>query len=114
MGRSWTASLFLGTFVSAVLLLFYHMPVGEHGLPLFISGALRLQTLYEGLFVTVDPESARLLLPLQYLFYTVMAFLSAWICQEHPRIFGRIAFLAGSIFLMLVLSAALWFCGIVF
>jgi len=56
----------------------------------------------------------RLLLPLQYAFYTLVAFVSAWVCMELPRLFSRAAYLAGAVFLTLLISPALAFCGVLF
>ena len=108
MGKSWASSLLIGTFVGATLLSLYHYT------PVFVVGAVKLKEVYLGVFRNAHGDDSAFLLPLQYLFYTVMAFLSAWICQESPHMFGRVAFLAGSIFLTFALSPVLWLCGILF
>lgn len=108
MGRSSAASLLIGTLVGAMLLALYRFT------PVFVLGAARLESIYQGIFVLQDSGRPAFFLPLQYFFYTVMAFVSAWVCLELPRPFGRIAYLAGAVFLTLVLSPALRFCGLLF
>ena len=108
MGRSFAASLLIGTLVGAMLLALYRAT------PLFILGASRLEAVYQGIFQLRDGGRPGFFLPLQYFYYTALAFVSAWVCLELPRPFGRVAYLAGAVFLTLVLSPALRLCGILF
>lgn len=108
MGRSAAASLLIGTLVAAMLLALYRFT------PVFEVGASRLEGVYLGVFLAKNGGRPDFFLPLQYFFYTVMAFISAWICLELPRPFSRVVYLAGAVFLTLVLSPALWLCGLLF
>jgi class 3 adenylate cyclase len=108
MGRSWAASLLIGVLVSAALLALYHFG------GVFFKGAVHLEAFYHSIFVLPTKGELDFILPLQYGFFTVLAFLSAWICMELPRWFSRIAYLAGAVFLTLLLSPVLSFCGVLF
>ena len=108
MGRSWASSLLIGTFVSAVILALYRLT------PIFLQGVLLVQDHYGTIFHRTSADAPEFYLPLQYLYYTAMAFISAWVCTELPRPFGRIGYLAGAVFLTLVLSPVLWFSGLLF
>lgn len=108
MGRSSAASLLIGTLVGATLLALYRFT------PVFVLGASKLEGLYQDIFVLHDGARPGFHLPVQYFYYTVMAFVSAWVCLELPRPFGRVAYLAGAVFLTLILSPALRFCGVLF
>lgn len=108
MARSLAASLFIGTLVGALLLALYSIT------PVFINGASRLETIYQSIFILKDSGRPDFFLPAQYFFYTIMGFVSAWVCLELPRPFGRVAYLAGAVFLTLFLSPALRFNGILF
>jgi class 3 adenylate cyclase len=110
MGRSFAASLLIGTLVGAMLLALYRLSIT----PVFFLGASKLESIYQGIFLLKDSGQPGFYLPLQYFYYTVMAFVSAWVCLELPRPFGRVAYLAGAVFLTLILSPALRFCGILF
>ncbi|MCE9519077.1 MAG: hypothetical protein K8R87_05950, partial [Verrucomicrobia bacterium] len=79
MGRSAAASLLIGTLVGTMLLALYRFT------PVFEVGASRLESIYQSIFILKDSASPHLFLPLQYFFYTVMAFVSAWVCLELPR-----------------------------
>ncbi len=108
MGRIWAASLMIGVTVSAALLMLYQVT------PIFYRGAVRLEDFYHATFILPVKGDLRFFLPLQYAFYTAVAFLSAWVCMELPRLFSRIAYLAGAVFLTLLISPALAFCGVLF
>jgi len=108
MGRSWAASLLIGVLVSAALLALYHIT------KIFIYAALHTEDFYHTIFILPAGRELALHTPLQYAYYTIMAFLSAWVCQELPRTFSRLAFIAGGIFLTFLLSPALAFAGIIF
>ncbi len=51
---------------------------------------------------------------LQYGYYTLLAFLSAWVCLELPKQFQRFAFIVGLCFLTATLSAVLALNGVLF
>src|ERR1700712_2163163 len=108
MGRSWAASLLIGVLVSAALLALYHIT------EIFFFAALHTRDFYHTSFVLPPGNELHFVLPAQYAYYTIMAFVSAWVCQELPRTFSRLAFIAGAIFLTFLLSPALAFAGIIF
>jgi len=108
MGRSGLASVLIGVVVSGLLLALYHLT------GLFFMGAVKLEEIYLGIFILPSKTELEFSLPLQYGYYTVLAFVSAWICMELPRKFSRVAYLGGAVFLTLLLSPLLAFCGVLF
>ena len=108
MTRVLAASLMIGVVVSAAVLMLYHQT------PVFFRGAVRLEDLLHSALVLPTKGDLRFFLPVQYAFYTLMAFVSAWICLMLPRVFSRVAYLAGAVFLTFLISPALAFAGILF
>ena len=94
--------------MSAALLMLYNST------PIFYLGALWLKDFFPTVLVLPTSSNLHLVMPLQYAFYTVVAFLSAWVCMELPRPFSRVAYLAGAVFLTLLIAPALGFCGVLF
>lgn len=109
MGKSWSASLTVSAVVSFALLALYRFT------DWFIRGAVRLEDYFNTVFVLPHPGAGLSFhQPVQYVFFAVMALVSAWVCMELPRVFSRIAYLAGAVFLTLLLSPVLAFCGVLF
>jgi hypothetical protein len=93
MNRNRAAVLFIGVLVSAPLLALYHFGVFPEAAR-WISGRLpNLLVLPEGVL--------RHSLPLQYLFYTVLAFSSAWLGMELEAAWKKYLYLLGLSFLAL-------------
>ncbi len=107
MGRSWAASLMIGVIVSGVLLAIYHAT------NVFIHGAIRLEDVFAKIFILPNTELT-FILPLQYGFYTAMAFITAWVCMELPGWLSRFSYLLGALLLTALMSPVLAFCGIIF
>lgn len=108
MSKTWTISLIVSAVTSFALLALYRFS------ELFFHAALNLEGLFARVFILPHEAALAFHQPLQYAFFTGMAFVSAWICLELPRVFGRVAYLAGAVFLTLLLSPILAFCGILF
>lgn len=106
MERNHAVALFVGVAVSLPLLIAYQAGVFP-GMAEWYEGTLRR--------MLVLPEGGvSISLPLQYAYYTVMAFASAWIGMEVLSQWRRIAFMIGVSFLTGTLGAALAFNGILF
>lgn len=106
MERNRAVALFIGVVVSIPLLVAYQMGVFP-SMEEWIAA-----TMQRMLVLPVDGVSMNV--PLQYAFYTVMAFASAWIGLEVLSQWRRIAFMIGMSFLTVTLSAALAFNGVLF
>ncbi len=98
--------LIIGVVVCAPLLALYHYGV-------FHDLADWLERTYRQVFV-LRPEPLARVVPLQYLFYTAMAFVTAWVCAEMPRQSRKFGFMFGAAFLTFMLSPALAFNGVMF
>ncbi|TLD68975.1 hypothetical protein FEM03_20150 [Phragmitibacter flavus] len=108
MGRSWSASLLIGAMVSGLLLAGYHFT------SIFIRAAVEMEGFFLQAFVLPGEGDLWFSLPVQYGYFTVMAFLSAWVCLEQHRVFGKLVYMAGAVFLTVLLSPILAFCGVLF
>ena len=108
MGKSWSASLTVSAVTSFALLALYRFTNWFH------RGAVSLDDFYQSIFVLPGGQELLFREPVQYVFFAVMALLSTWVCMELPRVFSRLAYIVGAIFLTLVLSALLAYCGILF
>lgn len=108
MGRSWAASLILGAVVSAVLVGLFHLT------SLFSGKMVELEEFYRSIFILPVAGPLKFMVPLQYGFITLMAYLTAWVCIEMPRRSGKVAFIVASGFLTLLLSPILAFSGMLF
>lgn len=106
MERNRAVALFIGVVVSAALLVAYQMGIFP-GMEEWIAGAMQRM-------LVLPAGGVRMSIPLQYAFYTVMAFSSAWIGLEVLSQWRRIAFMIGMSFLTITLSAALAFNGVLF
>ena len=106
MSSKRAAILIIGVLVCAPLLALHHFGV-------FREMAGRLERTYREIFVLPDVR-LRHVVPLQYAFYTFMAFFSAWVCTEMPRHSRKFGFVFGAAFLTLILSPALAFNGLLF
>ncbi|MFO1440319.1 MAG: hypothetical protein U1F81_18505 [Verrucomicrobiaceae bacterium] len=105
MNRPRTAALIIGVLVCLPLLLMYRQG-------LFIEVAKWFAALDARILVvkgTLQP-----VLPLQYLYYTLLAFLSAFVCMDMISQWRRSAFLIAATFLTATLSFLLVFAGILF
>jgi len=107
MGRSWAASLIIGVLVSAALLTLYHVT------DIFYHAVFHTENFLHSILV-LPARDLQFYRPAQYAYYTVMAFVSAWVCLELPRNFSRIAFIGGAVFMTFLLAPALAFAGIIF
>jgi class 3 adenylate cyclase len=111
MGKSLSASLTVTAVISFALLALYKLVDPSW----FLQGAAWIDDLYHSNFVL--PKTAGGLAfhePAQFGFFAIMALVSTWVCMELPRLSSRLAYLAGAIFLTVLLSACLAFCGILF
>lgn len=106
MSSKRAAILIIGVLVCAPLLALHHFGV-------FRELADWLERIYKQIFTLPEARLTRLVL-LQYGFYTVMAFCSAWVCAEMPRLSRKFGFIFGAAFLTLILSPALAFNGLLF
>ncbi|MDB6116454.1 MAG: hypothetical protein JWO08_235 [Verrucomicrobiaceae bacterium] len=106
MSRIRPAILFIGVLVCTPILALQQFGIFKE----MREGMLRA---YEQrlLLPTADLTSLRVL---NYGYYTLMAFLCAWVCVKMPRQLHRFAFLIALCFLTLTLSPLLAFNGIVF
>jgi len=108
MGRSWVASSLIGVIVSGFLLAGYHFS------SVFIRSAVVLEGFFQQAFLLQNKGLLTFLLPVQYSFFTLLSFVSAWVCIEQARRFSRFIYIAGAIFLTVLLSPVLAFCGFLF
>ncbi|MBX7206839.1 MAG: adenylate/guanylate cyclase domain-containing protein [Verrucomicrobiaceae bacterium] len=106
MSTKRAAILIIGVVVCVPLLALYHRG-------LFGDLAGWLERTYRQVFVLREEHLARVV-PLQYAYYTFMAFFSAWVCAEMPRQSRKFGFIFGAVFLTLILSPALAFNGVLF
>ncbi len=106
MSSKRAAILIIGVLISAPLLALYHCG-------LMRGASDTLESAFRQVFILPDAKLARSL-PLQYFYYTAMAFCSAWVCAEMPRRSRKVAFIFGAAFLTLLLAPALAFNGLLF
>lgn len=107
-GQSWASSLMIGVMVSAGLLAVYHFT------EVFYVNAIRLEQLLQRFLVLPGKGELVFHQPVQYAFFTVMAFVTAWVCFHLSHWFSKWIFIARASFLTLLISPALAFCGILF
>lgn len=107
-GNSWASSLMIGVMVSASLLAVYHLT------EVFYVNAIKLEVLLQRFLILPGKGDLVFHQPVQYAFFTVMAFVSAWVCIDLPQAFRKLAFIFRASFLTLLISPALAFCGILF
>ncbi len=107
-GQSWASSLMIGVMVSAGLLAVYHLT------EVFFLNAIKLEQLFHRFLILPGKGELVFHQPVQYVFFTVMAFATAWICIHLPHWFAKWTFIVRACFLTLFISPALAFCGILF
>ena len=105
MNRPRTAALIIGTLVCLPILLMYHRGF-------FVEVAKWFAALDARLLVVKGPLTPSM--PLQYGYYTLLAFLSAFVCMDMVSQWRRFAFLIAATFLTATLSFLLVFAGILF
>ncbi len=106
MSRIRPSILLIGVFVCTPLLILTH-------LGLFHGASASVQRLY-GQILRLPSQELASPLWLGYGYYTVMAFVSAWVCITLPKQLTRYAFLLALCFLTLTLSPLLAFNGLLF
>ncbi|MBE7493334.1 MAG: hypothetical protein HS117_00155 [Verrucomicrobiaceae bacterium] len=105
MSRNRAAAIIIGVLICAPLLALYHLGA-------FNGIAAWFGALYGRMFVIREP--LRHLLPVQYGYYTVLTFVSAWVCVEMVSQWRRFAYLLGATFLTMTLAFLLVFTGTLF
>jgi hypothetical protein len=106
MNRNRAAVLLIGVLVSAPLLALYHFGV-------FPDAAKWLSSRLLGLLVLPEAKLHHAL-PLQYAFYTLLAFSSAWLGMELEAAWKKYLYLLGLSFLTLLLTPILALNGLLF
>ena len=106
MNRNHAAAMFIGVFVCVPLLALYQFGF-------FKSTADWFNILFARGFILPAGGLKQIIL-LQYGYYTVMAFISAWVCIEMPSQWRRFAFLLGGTFLTISFSCIMAMSGILF
>jgi class 3 adenylate cyclase len=107
MRRNQSVAMFIGVAVCIPLLWLYH----EGWLP---ASAVWLREVVLPRLILLPPEGLRLNLPLQYAYYTIAAFASAWVCIELFSLWRKLAYLLGMVFLTASFSVVLAWLGIAF
>ncbi|CAN5899893.1 hypothetical protein BH11VER1_BH11VER1_41470 [soil metagenome] len=98
----------IGVMVSAGLLAVYQLT------EFFYINAIKLEVLLQHFLILPGKGELVFHQPIQYVFFTVMAFVSAWVGIDLPHWFGKLAFIFRASFLTLLMAPALAFCGILF
>ena len=106
MNRNHAAAMFIGVLVCIPLLALYHFGY-------FKSTAEWFGVLFARGFILPAGGLKHILL-LQYGYYTLMAFISAWVCVEMPSQWRRFAFLLGGTFLTATFACIMAMSGILF
>jgi hypothetical protein len=106
MHRDHAAPLFIGVLVSAPLLALYHFGVFPEAARWLAARLPSLLVLPEG--------TLRQSLPLQYAFYTALAFACAWLGMALEAAWKKYLFLLALTFLVLLLTPALALNGLLF
>lgn len=107
MSKSWAASLMIGVFVSAGLLALYQAT------GLFFKGMMMTDAFARRILVlSSDPLAFHV--PLQYAYYTVLAFVSAVVGAQVRSVVARFAFIFVAVFLTLTMSGAMALNGWLF
>lgn len=87
---------------------------GYHFSSWFIHSAVIMERVFYQAFRLPEMGDLKFLLPLQYGYFTLLAFLTAWVCAEQAKVFGRLMYVFGAVFLTVLLSPILAFCGVLF
>lgn len=106
MNRNHVAAMFIGVLVCIPLLALYH-----YGF--FRSTAEWFAVLFARGFI-LPVGGLKQVIILQYAYYTLMAFVSAWVCIEMPSQWRRFAFLLGGTFLTISFACIMAMSGILF
>ena len=106
MNRNHAAAMFIGVLVCIPLLALYHFGFFQ-GISEWFAG------LYARGFI-LPQGGLKQLVWLQYGYYTVMAFVSAWVCIEMLSQWRRFAFLLGGTFLTATFSCIMAMSGVLF
>ena len=106
MNRNHAAAMFIGVLVCIPMLALYQFGF-------FKSTADWFAGLYARGFILPAGGLKKALL-LQYGYYTIMAFISAWVCIEMPSQWRRYAFLLGGTFLTVTFACIMAMSGILF
>jgi len=106
MNRNHAAAMFIGVLVCIPLLALYHFGF-------FKSTSEWFAALYARGFI-LPQTGLRQIIWLQYGYYTVLAFVSAWVCIEMLSQWRRFAFLLGGTFLTVTFGCILAMSGILF
>jgi len=107
MARNRTATiLFIGILICVPLLALYQFGI-------FIEAARWLARQLP-LYLVLPEGGVRQSLPLQYLFYSSLAFSSAWLGMELPRVWQKYLYLLALTFLTCLLTPLLAFNGLLF
>jgi class 3 adenylate cyclase len=107
MSKSWAASLMIGVFVSAGLLALYQAT------GLFFKGMV-ITDAFTRRFLVLPSDPLTFHVPLQYAYYTVLAFASAIVGAQVRGLMARIAFICAAVFLTLTMSGAMALNGWLF
>ncbi|MFC5453332.1 adenylate/guanylate cyclase domain-containing protein [Prosthecobacter fluviatilis] len=106
MNRNHAAAMFIGVLVCIPLLATYQ-------LGFFKATAEWFATLYARGFI-LPAGGLKQAVWLQYGYYTLMAFISAWVCVEMPSQWRRFAFLLGGTFLTATFGCIMAMSGVLF
>lgn len=107
MGRNRAATaLFIGILICVPLLALYHFGV-------FIEAARWLGDRLPR-FLVLPAEGLHHSKPLQYAYYTLLAFSSAWLCLELPQTWKKYLYLLAIAFLTLLMTPILALNGLLF
>lgn len=105
MNRNQATAMIIGVLICAPMLALYHFGA-------FTGLAAWFEKLYASMFIVRAPLNH--VLPLQYAYYTVLAFVTAWVCIEMVSQWRRFAYLLGATFLTVTLAFLLVFTGTLF
>ena len=106
MNRNHAAAMFIGVLVCIPLLALYHFGY-------FKGTADWFAVLFARGFILPAGGLKQVLL-LQYGYYTILAFISAWVCIEMTSQWRRLAFLLGGTFLTITFACIMAMSGILF
>jgi class 3 adenylate cyclase len=106
MNRNHAAAMFIGVLVCIPLLALYHFGY-------FKATADWFAVLFARGFILPSGGLKQILL-LQYGYYTLLAFISAWVCIEMTSQWRRLAFLLGGTFLTITFACIMAMSGVLF
>lgn len=106
MNRNHATALMIGVLVCIPLLALYHFG--------FFKGTQEWFAALYARGLVLPAGGLKPVLWLQYVFYTLIAFVSAWVCIEMDSPWRRLAFLLGATFLTFTFGCALALAGVLF